>query len=135
MASERKLERAEYRIPVILKDIETDVSLKGIIVDMSGTGCGIVTNDRRVRLTEEANLVGRIFQLDFDFYDFETRGVEGKIVKIFAGADREHERDIGIQFTKIPLLLKRDINRTVMRDLEEQKRRGPAPPARRWNDE
>ena len=85
-------------------------------INLSATGCRILSNDRRIRLVEPRILVGKIFLLDFDFHDLETSGTEGRIMNIRPGPLPQFDRTLGVQFTKISPIVKRDLNRIVMRD-------------------
>ena len=109
-------ERGSYLIPMVLHDANSTISIKGVIINLSATGCRILSNDRRIRLVEPRILVGKIFLLDFDFHDLETSGTEGRIMNIRPGPLPQFDRTLGVQFTKISPLVKRDLNRIVMRD-------------------
>ncbi len=116
MAVETRGERGAYLIPLVLHDANSTISIKGVIINLSATGCRVLTNDRRLRITDPKRIVGKIFLLDFDFHDLETGGIEGKIMNVKPGPLPKFDRTVGIQFTTIDPLVKRDLNRIVMRD-------------------
>ena len=119
---DRTLPRGSYIIPCLLHDTETQVQLKSVLLDISGTGCRVFTNDRRVRNMDDKVLIGKTFDVDFDFYGVETAGITGKVVNVHPGRDPRNERQLGIEFTKIDAETRRDINRRVSGD-EAKKRR------------
>jgi c-di-GMP-binding flagellar brake protein YcgR len=97
--------------------------LKTVLLDISGTGCRVFTNDRRVRNMDDQVLIGKTFDIDFDFYGVETAGISGKVVNVHPGKDPRNERQLGLEFTKIGSVARRDINRRVTRDREASKER------------
>lgn len=115
---EDRLPRGNYVIPCLLHDKETNVLLKAVILDLSGTGCRVFTNDRRVVLTDPQELKEKTFIVEFDFHDVDTGGIEGRIRHIHPGHDPLRERQMGLEFTKIPAVARRDINRIVRGDVE-----------------
>jgi c-di-GMP-binding flagellar brake protein YcgR len=122
---DRRRPRGEYVIPCLLRDTETNVYLKAVILDLSATGCRVFTNDSRVRLMDEGKLRGKTLHVEFDFYDVETGGIDGQVVNVHPGKDPRHERQLGIRFTTIDPITRRDINRLVNRDVEQRKEKIP----------
>ena len=61
--ADRRLPRGDYLIPCLLRDTETNVYVKGVLLDLSGTGCRVFTNDRRIRLMDADRLLGKIFRV------------------------------------------------------------------------
>lgn len=109
-------ERGSYIIPAVLHDANSTTSLKGVIINLSATGCRVLTNDRRLRCIDPRLVIGKTFLLDFDFHDLPTSGIEGRVANIQVGPSKEFDRTLGIQFTKIDPLVKRDLNRIVLAD-------------------
>ena len=66
----------------------------------------IIAPDDRIDLRE----------LDFDFHDLPISGIEGRVMNVQPGPLQQFDRTVGIQFTKIDPIVKRDLNRIVMRD-------------------
>ena len=58
-------ERGAYLIPLVLHDASSTISIKGVIINLSATGCRVLTNDRRLRLIDPKVIVGKPFLLDF----------------------------------------------------------------------
>jgi len=109
-------ERGAYLIPLVLHDASSTISIKGVIINLSATGCRVLTNDRRLRLIDPKVILGKPFLLDFDFHDLPTAGIEGRVMNIRSGPQPRFDRTVGIQFTTIDPILKRDLNRIVLRD-------------------
>jgi hypothetical protein len=65
---------------------------------------------------DPAVVVGKTFLLDFDFRDLPTAGIEGRVANVRPGPLAAFDRALGIEFTKIDPLLKRDLNRLVLAD-------------------
>jgi c-di-GMP-binding flagellar brake protein YcgR len=122
---ERQFPRANYIIPCLLKDTETNVYLKAVMLNLSATGCRIFTNDKRVRIMGHERLIGKTFRIEFDFYDVATDGIEGKVLHVKPGKDAVNERQLGIEFTEIDAITRRDINRAVRRDLQHERETKP----------
>ncbi len=108
--------RGRYLIPVLLHDAASMVSIKGVIVNLSATGCRVLTNDPRVRAIEPGVLKTKTFLLDFDFQDLPTAGVEGRVANLADGPDERFDRALGIAFARIDPVLRRDLNRAVRGD-------------------
>ena len=113
---DRRRPRGHYIIPCLLRDTETNVSLKAVLLDIGGDGCRVFTNDRRVRHMTDSILIGKTFVVEFDFYEVDTDGITGEVVNVHPGLDAQNERQLGIQFTAINPTTARDINRLVTRD-------------------
>ena len=113
---DRRLPRGSYVIPCLLRDTETNVYLKCVLLDISAKGCRVFTNDRRVRVMAETKLIGKQFQIEFDFYDVMTDGIKGRVANVHPGKDPELERQLGLEFVDIDAAAKREINRYVSRD-------------------
>jgi hypothetical protein len=76
----------------------------------------VLTNDRRLRRMAPNVVIGKTFLLDFDFHDLETTGIEGRVANIQPGPLKSFDRTLGIHFTKIDPIVKRDVNRIVLAD-------------------
>jgi len=118
---EDRLPRGLYVIPCLLHDKATKVHIKGVILDLSGTGCRVFTNDKRVRVMDSKRLMSKTFDIEFDFHDVDTDGIEGRVRRVQPGKDPINERRFGIEFTAITQLAKRDINRGVQGDINRDK--------------
>ena len=79
-------------------------------------GASVKAVNDRTSAVDTKVIVGKNFLLDFDFHDLETAGIEGKIMNVRPGPLPKFDRTVGIQFTTIDPLVKRDLNRIVMRD-------------------
>ena len=113
----RKYARGRLIIPALLKDKDSNIMIKAVILDISATGVRMLTNDKRMRLTDNKVLMEKTFEIDFDFFDIETEGIEGKIANVKDGLRHENEKQLGIEFTKIDKTVARDINRKVLSEL------------------
>jgi c-di-GMP-binding flagellar brake protein YcgR len=122
---DRRLPRGSYIIPCLLRDTDTEVLVKAVLLDISATGCRVFTNDRRVRNMSDQVLKGRSFQVEFDFYNVKTDGIQGTVANVHPGRDPKQERQLGLKFTKIEPTTGRDINRLVTRDRERLKKLRP----------
>ena len=116
-----RLPRGNYVIPCLLNDKATNVHIKGVILDLSGTGCRVFTNDKRVRVMDPKKLMSKTFGIEFDFHDVETEGIEGRVRRVEPGKDPLSERALGVQFTEISQITRRDINRAVQGDINRDK--------------
>jgi c-di-GMP-binding flagellar brake protein YcgR len=113
---DRKRPRGHYTIPCLLRDVETTVYVKAVMLDLSADGCRVFTNDHRVRAMTADRLVGKRFHLEFDFEDLDTSGVVVEVVNVHPGKNPERERQMGLRFVDIDPDLARSINRIVLRD-------------------
>ena len=113
----RKYTRGRLIIPALLKDKDSNIEIKAVILDISATGLRMVTNDKRMRLTEKNVLMEKNFAVEFDFFDIDTEGIEGRIANVKDGQRHEYEKQVGIEFTKIDQTVARDINRKVLSEL------------------
>jgi c-di-GMP-binding flagellar brake protein YcgR len=118
---EDRLPRGFYVIPCLLHDKATKVHIKGVILDLSATGCRVFTNDKRVRVMDAKRLMSKTFDIEFDFHDVDTGGIEGRVRRVMPGKDPLSERQLGLEFTEITQLVKRDINRGVQGDINRDK--------------
>lgn len=109
----RRAERGQYIIPALLKDPKSKVAVKAVLLDLSAKGLRCVTNDRRLLLMGEDVLMEKVFSLEFDFFDVDTRGLEGRVAHVRPGKHAAYERQLGIAFTRISATQARDINRAV----------------------
>ena len=113
----RKYTRGKLIIPALLKDTVSSTVIKAVILDISATGLRLVTNDKLMRITPENVLMEKIFDIEFDFFDINTEGIQGKIANVKKGLRHEYERQIGLEFTQIDKTIARDINRKVLSEL------------------
>lgn len=113
----RKYKRGKLIIPALLRDKNSSVVIKAVILDVSATGLRMVTNDRLMRKTSPEVLMEKTFTVEFDFFDIDTEGIEGKIANVKPGLRHEFEKQIGVEFTRIEKTVARDINRKVLSEL------------------
>jgi c-di-GMP-binding flagellar brake protein YcgR len=113
----RKYTRGKLIMPALLKDTQSNTVIKAVILDISATGIRLVTNDKLMRITPEDVLMAETFDMEFDFFDINTAGIQGKIANIKKGLRHEYERQIGLEFTHIDKTIARDINRKVLSEL------------------
>ena len=116
----RKYKRGSLIMPALLKDINSNIVIKAVILDISATGLRVVTNDKLVRMTEPDVLMNKTFFVDFDFFDVDTSGIEGRIANVKTGERHEYEKQLGIEFTKIEKTSARDINRIVLGNFQPE---------------
>lgn len=116
-----RLPRGEYLIPCLLADTDTSVHIKAVILDLSGSGCRVFTNDKRVRVMETGRLLGETFRIDFDFYDVDTGEIQATVRNVRPGKNPLYERQLGLEFTDISPEARRDINRHVQGDISAHK--------------
>ncbi len=113
----RKYQRGKLVIPALLKDKNSQIIIKAVILDISAKGLRLLTNDKLFKMADPNVLMQKTFDIDFDLFDLNTEGIEGKIVNLKPGLRHQYERQIGLEFTKIEPDLARDINRLVLGEL------------------
>ena len=123
--SQRHDPSANYVIPCLLHDTETNVYIKAVILELGAAGCQIFTNDKRVRLMDRSLLLGKKFWIEFDFYDIPTEEVEVEVIDVKPGKDPDRERRLSFRFSKIDTIARRDINRIVRRDIQLSREKTP----------
>lgn len=114
---DRKHKRSQLIIPALLRDKDSSVVIKVVILDISKKGMRMLTNDKLVRMTDAPTLKKKTFLIDFDFFDLDTSGIEGRIVNVKKGAHHQYEKQVGVEFTKIDPDIARDINRIILGQL------------------
>ena len=109
----RRAERGAYVIPMLLHDTKSHVVVKAVLIDISAKGLRCFTNDRRLLLMSEDILYDKIFRLEFDFFEVNTSGLEGRVVNLRQGKHAQYERQLGLEFARISLTQARDVNRAI----------------------
>ena len=61
----------------------------------------------------EEILYDKSFRLEFDFFDVDTSGLEGRVVNLRKGKNAQYERQLGLEFVKISPTQARDVNRAI----------------------
>jgi hypothetical protein len=108
---DRGKDRHKFIIPLNLVDVDTHLKFKVVILNVSAQGLLVFTNDKRFLMASEDILISKIFDLDFDFFHFDTKGLKACIRNITVGENEKFERKLGLEFV--------DLDPKFARKLEE----------------
>lgn len=114
---DRQASRSNFIIPIGLRatDPRRKIVFTGVILNMSASGMGVLTNDRRFFRITENEAVGTEFDLNFDFFGADTDGISGRIVHAGYGPHPSYEKFLGIEFSKITSDQRDAIHRIVLK--------------------